>query len=82
LRLELWEGPPPAWYGAPAQVHEQVSLRVPSGRIHLLHLPPGDAGIREINNGRVPLEQFPPGDYHLSLSTIGPNYLVRFSPVT
>ncbi len=80
LRIELWEGPAPAWYGAAAEVHDPVPFRLPSGRIHLLHLPPGDAGIREINNGRISLEQFPSGDYHLSLSTVGPNYLARFWP--
>jgi hypothetical protein len=82
LLLELWEGPPPDWYGAPAQVHEQLSLRLPSGRIDVLHLPPGDAGIREINNGSIMLDQFPPGDYHLRLSTVGPNHLIRFWPAT
>jgi hypothetical protein len=82
LRLELWEEPPPAWYGAPAEVHEPVLLRLPSGRIDVLHLPPGEAGIREINNGRIPLERLPPGDYHLSLSRVGRNYLVRFWPAT
>jgi hypothetical protein len=61
-------------------VHEPIPFPLPSGRIHLLHLPPGDAGITEINNGRIPLEVFPPGVYHLSLSTVGPNYLARFWP--
>jgi hypothetical protein len=82
LRIELWEGPPPAWYGAPAEEHAPVLFRLPSGRISLLHLPSGDAGIREISNGRIRLEMFPPGIYHLSLSTVGPNHLVRFWPAT
>lgn len=82
LRIEFWAGPPPAWYGAPAEAYEPVQFQLPSGRIHLLHLPPGDAGIREINNGRILLEQFPPGAYHLSLTTVGPNYLARFWPAT
>jgi len=76
LRLELWAGLPPIWWGAP----EPIALRLPTGRLHMLHLPPGEAGIAEINNGRIPLETLPPSDYNLSLSNVGPNFLAQLWP--
>jgi hypothetical protein len=87
VRLELWDGPPPASSGPAFQVREPIRLSLPSGRLKVLHLPPGEAGIKEIHNGMVPLAVLPPGDYHVLLSRRWdgdhdgvPRYLVRLWP--
>ena len=87
VRLELWDGPPPAGYGLTPQVREPIRLRLPTGRLKVLHLPPGEAGIEEIRNGMIPLVRFPPGDYHAWLSKRSEDdrdqlerYLVQFWP--
>jgi hypothetical protein len=87
VRVERWDGPPPASCGQVAQVSNPLRLRLPSGRLGLLHLPPGEAGIKEIRNAADSLVGFPPGDYHVCLSKRWRDghdhperYLVQFWP--
>jgi hypothetical protein len=80
LRLELWDGPPPSH--GPAQVREPIRLRLPSGRLDVLQLRAGTAGIEEMRGGMLPLTRIPPGDYWISVSTHNSgDYLFRFWPV-
>lgn len=66
LRLELWDGPPPSH--GPAQVREPFRLQLPSGRLDVLQLRAGAAGMKEITGGRLPLVRIPPGDYEVRLT--------------
>ncbi|MBP2320346.1 hypothetical protein JOF56_000731 [Kibdelosporangium banguiense] len=76
LRLELWDGPPPGL--GPAQLRKPIRLQLPSGRMQVLQLRAGVAGVKEIRGGMLPLTEIPPGDYRVDLSTHEPgNYLFR-----
>jgi hypothetical protein len=66
--VELWDGAPPAATRLADQVREPIRLRLPTGRLRVLHLPPGEAGREEIHNGVVPATKVPPGDYYAILS--------------
>ena len=68
IRMELWTGSPPPTTRLTDQVHEPIRLRLPTGRMRVLHLPTGEAGLHEIHNGMVPGIRIPPGEYHASLS--------------
>ena len=70
VRTEVWDGPPPATTRLADQVREPIGLRLPTGRLCVLHLPTGEAGLAEIQNGRVSMGRIriSPGEYHASLS--------------
>jgi hypothetical protein len=68
LRMELWDGPPPASTRLTDQVQEPIRLRLSTGRLRVLHLPSGETGLHEIHNGMVALGRIPPGEYQASLS--------------
>ncbi|MGW4502394.1 hypothetical protein ACWENR_27785 [Micromonospora sp. NPDC004336] len=72
LRMESWDGPPPA--SEPGSTSgKEIRLHLPSGSLDLLHLPAGQAGVREISAGMIPrIFDLPPGDYELRLSRGGP----------
>ncbi|WP_141721761.1 hypothetical protein [Micromonospora citrea] len=70
LRMESWNGPPPA--PGPDHPGKQLRLHLPSGRLDLLHLPAGPAGVGEISAGMIPrIFDLPPGDYELRLTRRG-----------